>query len=480
MALLFLALMLVAPALSAEPWLGIRFAQNCAGCHAPGRINLKPMDRRCSLSCQGCHVNPSGGGLRSFYGKWNEDRWLRSFVISALKPRSSFAPVSSQKYHKPAKQIKKSLSSFIQHTGYPLVKGKQELMLDEKPYARDGLEFITTKDDLQFLYQIPQEDPYRLHAESKIDGGADLRYQYLRYLSESDKERFKQRKKTLSFLMNADLALRWRPLHRNLHLVYETRFLGFPHQKKVAEVIDQSLTRSLYVMVDNLPYNVYVMYGLYRPLFGGNPMPDHRALPQLLTARALDANSAYVLQYRTLSIGTAPNVPYANLHLITGKNRSFIYSDEDSTKGVVLNVGLRFVTLGINTTYSFWFTNDDTDTKSVLHSASFGMQLARTTVIFEALRLRKSTARRDDTGSVLSLDTHTQLWRQIYLTAQYAWANVSKNLRAGSSQQYRIGLRSFLLPGIDLSLSYEYDIDDRNGEDADKISALSSQLHISI
>ena len=47
----------------AEPWLANRFAQNCTACHAPGRLNRKPKDRRCTLSCQGCHVNRNGGGL---------------------------------------------------------------------------------------------------------------------------------------------------------------------------------------------------------------------------------------------------------------------------------------------------------------------------------------------------------------------------------------------------------------------------------
>src|SRR4051812_42295725 len=68
----------------AEPWLSTRYAQNCAGCHAPGRKNVPVTYRRCSLNCQGCHVNPSGGGLRSQYGKWNEERWLKSFRTDFL------------------------------------------------------------------------------------------------------------------------------------------------------------------------------------------------------------------------------------------------------------------------------------------------------------------------------------------------------------------------------------------------------------
>lgn len=472
LALLIMLCCLAQPART-EPWLGIRFAQNCAGCHAPGRINLPPMDRRCTLSCQGCHVNPNGGGLRNFYGKWNEDRWLRSFVVEALRPASSFAPVNKQHYHTalpPTADNKK----MIRKQGHPLVVAPQQLLTDEKPYARDGLEFKTARNDFQFLQQIPQEDPYRLHDASKIDGGAEVRYQYLTKLNRSDD--------SLYFLMSADVGLRWRPLHRNLHLVYEGRMLGNPDGDELAKQIAKTLTtstRSLYVMLDNLPFNVYVMYGLYRPLFGGNPMPDHRALPQRLTAIALQGGSAYTLQYQALSIGTAPNVPYANVHLIHGRRDRFKHNDEDTTRGVAVNVGLRFVTLGINTTYSFWFTRDKDNTqRSIMHSASWGMQLWRTTAMLEALRLQRKNPSTKDTGIVLTLDTHTQLWRQFYLTTQYSWANVTDTLDAGRAQQYRIGLRAFLLAGVDVSFNYEFDYHEPDSGDDEKIHSLSSQVHL--
>lgn len=66
-----------------QPWLSNRFAQNCASCHSPGRFNKPLAERRCTLSCQGCHVSPSGGGMRSSYGKWTQSDGFVHFSLKA-------------------------------------------------------------------------------------------------------------------------------------------------------------------------------------------------------------------------------------------------------------------------------------------------------------------------------------------------------------------------------------------------------------
>ena len=105
--LAFLIFTLMVIPLNAEPWLSNRFSQNCAGCHAPGRINLPPKKRRCTLSCQGCHVNPNGGGMRSDYGKWTQQRWLKTFHIKSNKfSKHAPAPDFAQSYMKSSKTLK--------------------------------------------------------------------------------------------------------------------------------------------------------------------------------------------------------------------------------------------------------------------------------------------------------------------------------------------------------------------------------------
>ena len=150
-----------------RPWLSNRYAQNCAGCHAPGRKNLPPVKRRCSLSCQGCHVNPSGGGLRSHYGKWNENRWLRSFYSEDLKSHKSTLPYKKQPYALSNKKRKL------------LLKTRRSVVLNEVPYDRknDSLDHINAKSQLDFEKTIPRQDPYRLLSKDKVDAGMDLRWQ---------------------------------------------------------------------------------------------------------------------------------------------------------------------------------------------------------------------------------------------------------------------------------------------------------------
>lgn len=54
----------------ATPLIALREAQNCGGCHKPGRGQRPLLERRCTLDCQGCHIDPSGGGARNQWGSY--------------------------------------------------------------------------------------------------------------------------------------------------------------------------------------------------------------------------------------------------------------------------------------------------------------------------------------------------------------------------------------------------------------------------
>ncbi len=474
-----LAFLLVGlPNLKAEPWLGTRFAQNCSGCHAPQRINVLPKDRRCSLSCQGCHVNPNGGGLRSFYGKWNDNRWLSSFRAEALGHEKYVPPVGKQIYGKqPYESRPAAKNEGYVTSGLPLVEADQPS--EEAEHGREfGNEKRIAADRDEYLYWVPEKDPWREMGRTKFNAGADARW--LMAASEGT-TKGSAYKNLNSFLMSADFGLEYRPIYRHLHLVNETRIYGTPNRAVQREQVltSQVKTRNLYVLVDDLPWNTFVMAGYYRPLFG-NQVPDHEALAQRMQAFLLsDAMRAQDLSFNAVTVGTAPNVPYFNLHLIQGR----LGESSDKTRGIGSNAGLRFVTLGLSLNYSFWQTYDDRGEQgkidTTMHSLGFALMFARTVFSYEAISFYRDNKLRDlRQGGVHSIDTMTRLWRENYLLLNLASANTSADVSTGAAEQYQTGLRSFLVPGLDLSLIYGYEFD--KNEVAKNKSArrsLNGQVH---
>ena len=420
-----------------EPWISTRYAQNCAGCHAPGRENLPAKDRRCSLSCQGCHVSPNGGGLRSFYGKWTEDRWLRSVWSKALKHERPVAPYSSQKY-----DVK----------GFPLLVEKRTAPKNEDAYRRSGNEFkfIKTREQPK---RIPLADPYHLRTFTKIDGGGDIRH-VVYQAGEGE---------VTDFLMSVDLGIRYRPYYKELTFVYETRFLGSPLAKDIDLLWGRERTRSAYVMLSDLPYNLYGMAGYYRPLFGYYT-PDHTQISQKVMAMALTGSTrSQDLVYKSAGFGGSPNVPYFVVNLIDGRLYGNSDGTKDDTRGFALSVGLRGVTLGFSTSYSLWLSEDtNKGVKTTMHSVTGGMKLGPIIANMELL-----LANREDTiaireGTVTTIDTQTKLFKENYFLLQYGLANTTPDLSVGETTQLQIGLRSFLFPGVDLS--FVYDVLTVNGE----------------
>ncbi len=477
----------------AEPWLGSRFAQNCAGCHAPGRKNLAPIDRRCTLSCQGCHVNPNGGGMRSFYGRWNQDRWLRSYRHSLEQTTKSFVPTTKQHYGKEPFKNNPGKDQWIFFEGLPLVE-TSETTMNEKKFNKYGkAEKTTALSWKEFLYQVPAMDPYRQFDYSRVDAGGDVRWLWrsLQSESHSNDSVSNSADKWQSFLMSVDVGVRYRPIHRNLHLVYEGRIMGSPAdhvQKK--DILKTSGTRSLYAMVDNLPFNTFVMGGWYRPLINA-ATPDHNSLGEKMLASAIIGSPrSQSLLFNAVSVGVAPNVPFANVHYIRRKKLIGGDIDGDATTGFAINMGMRFVTLGGAINYTYWKTSDNNDVtneKTDTEIFTFGIsgQLGRVTAGVEALSLARDQGNTDfRRGGVYSLKTRTRIWRENYAIAHYSMANRTVMLLPGSTSQIKVGARGFHIAGLETMISYDIEkqtSDGKGGEtdiaDTKTTSHITGQVH---
>ncbi|SMF05439.1 hypothetical protein [Pseudobacteriovorax antillogorgiicola] len=120
----------LAESLRATPLLALREAENCGGCHNPGRSQKPFLDRRCSLDCQGCHIDPGGGGARNQWGAYYAKD--QSSLVHFLKPIDPLQDQSFIDFHYDGRFMSWSKDGGESHT-FPM---GQEFTVRLRPLIR--------------------------------------------------------------------------------------------------------------------------------------------------------------------------------------------------------------------------------------------------------------------------------------------------------------------------------------------------------
>jgi len=455
----------------AEPWISNRFAENCAACHAAGRVNRPAIGRRCSLSCQGCHVNPQGGGLRNQYGKWNSQRWLRSFKSKYVHGEKTPAPLDQQVYIKRVAQLEKGKKLPKKVTKrvppHKVINATHPPLKKYDKYSWKEWRTDVASDD-QYQSIIPKGDPYRLERTMSTYAGADIRYFY------GSLQNSLGRESEFNGFMAIDVGFRARPLrYHKLSAVVESRYFNGAQGDYFLQTIDSPPNsgghlRSAYLLWDDLAYNTYFQYGNTRPLFG-NMSINHESLGQQIAGFGARPT------FRMASFGGSPNIPFFLFNYIQPSD-AFGNSSESQVgnddEGYLITVGGGWVTLGLSTSLSLWSTTrnvDGVDRTWDMYSLTAGGTWKGLIANFETTRVDRERLRSagSDGGNVSTLELKYRFWKEFYLQGSYAFSNVLSNLGSanvnagaveslapGEATETMYGIRMFLISGLELDVQF--------------------------
>lgn len=351
-------LICTAPRTSAAlPMYAMRSARTCGNCHVSptqedekGWQNPVWYKRKCTMSCVGCHVNPSGGGLRNVSGRYYGQSTLamlptqeRSYSDHGreLMPRSLLAFVrrlaSSPKKPdiplppKPPKEKKAAATSAP--SSAPSAKSKTipsdyaEVKAGIGAGARGGFSSF-----LKSLNGSPQgeyafwDGRYGdLNADPMIVAGADLRFAYWSGTS-------------TFFPMQIDLH---GALHLMEHVTAMVTVAGRGRAGGPKATIDQDrfpvFTRNAFLMVHELPAMAYVKAGIFMPSFGTH-IDDHTSFTRSFFEMDVSQSEDTVVG---VEVGLAPNYPFLSFSAFRNFSPPDVPSGTDPGFGMALNLGWR-------------------------------------------------------------------------------------------------------------------------------------------
>lgn len=307
----------------ATPLYSAREGRVCDNCHLTPNtwVNPRLVDRKCTLSCASCHVDPAGGGLRNASGRF--------FGRSTL-PMIATSP-------RPTQDWDRELSRFVYR------RDRATTYTDSLPLGPDDLDAARTWPEAASdgwargaplaspsRYALLQGRYGRLNADPLLRVGYDVRLAAL--LSQS----------VLVFPMQIDLGMSVHPIE---HVSAVANVGARGRTRGPSRTFDDPRTpylREGYILLHEAPALAYVKAGRFVPSFGLR-LDDHTAQ----TRRAFELDGALPETRATgIEAGANPNYPFVSVAWFRSAARdrapdAFDPFDFDDGSGVAVNAGYR-------------------------------------------------------------------------------------------------------------------------------------------
>lgn len=324
-AALAVALLTPSGVVQALPIYAQRSGHTCGNCHVSptledpeGWDNPELKDRKCTLSCVGCHTNPTGGGLRNASGRYYGQSTL------------AMLPTQDRSYSDLPRELfsKEWIWEHDQKRGREAVANA-----DGRVVPSDGVEMRAGvgagQTGPRLAWGKPLGGPTTmafwdgryddLNADPALWLGADLR---AAYWSGSHSV----------FPMQLDLAAGLHPVH---HLTFAAT-MGVSRDPRYP-----AFARNAFVMAHELPGMSWAKAGVFMPGYGLYT-DDHTSFTRDWFELDIGDPANRVLG---LEVGTAPNYPHASASVF--RNAGVMPVDDDTGWGAAIQGGWRDLGWGV-------------------------------------------------------------------------------------------------------------------------------------
>ncbi|MEZ5065864.1 MAG: hypothetical protein R3B81_14110 [bacterium] len=307
--------------LEATPLYAARSSRTCDNCHLTPNEWVDPVlaERKCTLSCQACHVDPAGGGMRNASGV---------FFGRATVPAIATSPRPTQDWDRNLPFVGRRDRATTYSSDLPLGPNRFEDVESFRDSANDRFGYGSPL-GASSKYAFWPGRYGAVNADPAFAIGVDAR---IAFLSQG----------ALVFPMQFDLPMRLHPVE---HLTVFANTGARGRRSGYSDAFDDDHTpyfREAFVLLHEAPYQAYVKAGRFVPRFGLR-LDDHT----MRTRREFELDGALPESRVTgVEIGAAPNYPVLSFSWFRMASRtrgpdSWDVFDVDDGKGAAAHVGWR-------------------------------------------------------------------------------------------------------------------------------------------